>query len=168
MKPVIRPELPFDIPAIHALTEAAFQNVPHSDHSEAFIVAALRDAGALSVSLVAEWAGAVVGHVAASPVSISDGSQGWYGLGPISVEPDLQGQGIGSLLMRSVLKQLEVQSAAGCVLLGEPAFYSRFGFKPEPDLILPEVPAEYFQALSFDSCMPHGVVQYHEAFSVRS
>ncbi len=167
MNPVIRKEAPSDVASIHAVTVAAFLNAPHTGHTEQFIVDALRKAGALAISLVAEEAGEVVGHVAVSPVSISDGSAGWYGLGPISVRPELQGKGIGSLLMQAALRLLQERGAAGCVLLGDPAYYSRFGFNPEPGLVLPDVPPEYFQALSFDAPLPHGVVTYHEAFSAQ-
>lgn len=164
MNTVIRQELPSDVAAIHAVTMAAFLNAPHTDHTEQFIVTALRKAGVLSISIVAEQAGTVVGHVAVSPVSISDGSSGWYGLGPISVVPELQGQGIGSLLMEAALRLLREKGASGCVLLGEPAYYSRFGFKVESDMVLPDVPPEYFQALPFGTSLPRGLVTYHESF----
>jgi putative acetyltransferase len=103
MKPLIRQENPADIPSIHALTKAAFLNAPHTAHAEQFIVDALRAAKALSASLVADDNGNVVGHVAISPVSIPDNTQGWYGLGPVSVSPALQRQGIGSRLMADVV-----------------------------------------------------------------
>lgn len=167
MSPVIRQESPSDAAAIHAVTAAAFLNAPHTAHTEPFIVDALREAGALSISLVAEQDGEVVGHVALSPVLISDGSAGWYGLGPISVKPELQRSGIGILLMQAALRLLREQGAAGCVLVGDPAYYSRFGFKPEPSLVLPDVPREYFQALPFGASLPRGVVRFHEAFSAR-
>ncbi len=167
MNPTVRPEVPSDIPAIHALTAAVFLHAPHTDHTEQFIVDALRLAGALAVSLVAERAGEIVGHVAVSPVSISDGTEGWYGLGPLSVSPEVQKQGIGSLLMRAALRVLQDHDAAGCVVLGDPAYYSRFGFKPEPALVLPNVPPEFFQALSFGTAVPRGVVAYHEAFGAQ-
>lgn len=167
MSPVIREEAPSDAAAIHAVTAAAFLNAPHTAHTEQFIVEALRKAGALSISLVAEHDGEVVGHVALSPVSISDGSTGWYGLGPISVKPELQRRGIGILLMQAALRLLRDRGAAGCVLVGDPAYYSRFGFKPEPGLVLPDVPPEYFQALPFGPSLPRGVVAFHEAFSAR-
>lgn len=166
-KVAIRPESPSDVAAIHDLTVAAFLNAPHAAHTEQFIVSALRKAGALSISLVAEADGEVVGHVALSPVRISDGSPGWYGLGPISVKPELQRQGIGSRLMRAVIELLRERGAAGCVLVGDPAYYSRFNFKPEPGLVLPDVPAEYFQAISLGGSMPRGVVTFHEAFMAR-
>ncbi len=106
MNPVIREELPSDAAAIHAVTAAAFLNAPHTAHTEQFIVEALRKAGALTISLVAERGGEVVGHVALSPVSISDGSTGWFGRGPVSVKPEFQRKGIGSLLMQAALRLL--------------------------------------------------------------
>lgn len=163
----IREESPSDVAAIHALTAAAFLNAPHTEHTEQFIVDALRNAGALSVSLVAEQAGVIVGHVAVSPVTMSDGTPAWYGLGPISVAPALQGQGIGTLLMNEALKRLTETGAAGCVVLGDPAYYSRFGFKAEPGLALPGVPPAYFQALALGPALPRGTVSYHDAFSAR-
>lgn len=167
MNPVIRQESPSDAAAIHMLTAAAFLDAPHAAHTEQFIVDALRKAGALTISLVAEQGEEVVGHVALSPVSISDGSTGWYGLGPISVKPELQGKGVGSLLMQAALRLLRERAAAGCVLVGDPSYYSRFGFKPEPSLVLPDVPPEYFQALLFAPSLPRGVVSFNEAFRAR-
>lgn len=167
MQPVIRPESPTDAAAIHAVTVAAFLDAAHAAHTEQFIVAALRKAGALSVSLVAEQDGEVVGHLALSPVSVSDGAAGWYGLGPISVRPEFQGKGIGSGLMQAAIRALRQRGAAGCVLVGEPSYYSRFGFKPEPGLLLPGVPPGYFQALVLGPSVPRGVVAFHEAFSAQ-
>lgn len=163
----IRSETPADADEIQALTASAFLNAPHTNHTEQYIVAALRRAGKLSVSLVAEAASALIGHVAISPVSISDGAPGWFGLGPISVLPQYQGQGIGSRLMREALRILSERGASGCVVLGEPAYYGRFGFRSDPHLVLPGVPAEYFQALSFDSSQPRGSVTYSEAFQAQ-
>jgi putative acetyltransferase len=167
MTPLIRRESPSDSAAIHAVTAAAFLNAPHTAHTEQFIVEALRKAGALTISLVAEQGGEVVGHVALSPVSISDGSTDWFGLGPVSVKPELQGKGIGSLLMQAALRLLRERGAAGCVLVGDPSYYSRFGFKPEAGLVLPDASPEYFQALLFASSLPRGVVKFHVAFGAR-
>jgi predicted N-acetyltransferase YhbS len=102
----IRNENNSDIEAITVVTVAAFLNAEHTSHTEQFIVSALRDSGALTISIVADKNNKVVGHVAVSPVSISDGSRNWYGLGPISVAPDFQNQGIGSLLMEAALDTL--------------------------------------------------------------
>ena len=161
----IRTETAADIPAIEAVTIAAFLHAPHTSHTEQFIVSALRKAGLLTISLVADAAGSVIGHVAVSPVSISDGAGGWFGLGPLSVAPEHQARGVGSRLMHDALRLLRERGAAGCVLLGEPDYYRRFGFQADPKLILPGVPPEYFQAISLDSSRPHGTVAYHEAFN---
>ena len=163
----LRNEHPQDIEAISRLTEAAFRNEKHSSHTGHFIVNALRRTGQLSISLVAAEHDEILGHVAISPVSISSGVTGWYGLGPISVRPDRQGKGIGSALMKAALQQLRQQGAAGCVVLGDPAYYGRFGFKAHPGLELPDVPPEYFQALSFTGELPVGVVKYAAAFDAR-
>lgn len=160
----IRTETPADIAAIHAVTTAAFATAGYSSHTEQYIVDALRERGELSISLVADAAGEVIGHVAVSPVSVSDGSSGWYGLGPISVLPERQGQGIGAALMRAAIEALRQQHARGCVLLGEPAYYGRFGFRAEPGLVLPGVPAEYFQALCLQPPLAQGEVRYSPAF----
>ena len=162
----IRNETVADVRAIEAVTVAAFLNAPHTSHTEHFIVDALRNDGKLTISLVADVRGTVVGHVAVSPVSISDGATGWYGLGPISVAPEYQRRGVGSRLMREALRVLREQGAAGCVLLGEPAYYSRFGFQVDPNLSLPGVPSEYFLAVSFDASRARGIVSYHSAFNV--
>lgn len=163
----IRKETAGDIPVIAAVTASAFLNAPHTSHTEQFIVDALRRAGKLAISLVADSEGTVVGHVAVSPVSISDGAPGWFGLGPISVAPEHQGRGVGSRLMYEALHILRENGAVGCVVLGEPGYYNRFGFRVEPALVLPGVPPEYFQAVSFDSSQPRGIVSYHEAFNAQ-
>lgn len=163
----IRSEAPSDIAAIEAVTIAAFLNAEHTSHTEQFIVNALRKSGQLSVSLVAEDNGEIIGHVAVSPVSISGGADGWYGLGPISVVPERQGQRVGAQLMERALAELRGLGAAGCVVLGDPNYYSRFGFKAEPSLVLPGVPSEYFQAISFRGPVPSGTVSYHESFNAQ-
>src|SRR5262245_40088078 len=119
----IRREKVADILPIEAVIVAAFLNAPHTNHTEQFIVHALRQSGKLAVPLVAEVGRAVVGHVAVSPVSISDGATGWFGLGPISVMPEYQRRGIGSRLVHDALRALREHGVSGCVVLGEPAFY---------------------------------------------
>ena len=164
MKIDIAGETAADVSAVRAVTISAFLHARHTSHTEQFIVDALRKAGQLTVSLVAKTGSSIVGHVAVSPASISDGAAGWYGLGPISVEPEYQRRGIGSRLMREALRVLRVRGACGCVLLGEPRYYNRFGFQVDSNLTLPGVPLEYFQALSFGTSHPRGVVSYHAAF----
>ena len=160
----LRDERPGDEDAIAVVTRAAFEHHPHSRQTEAFIVAALRRAGALTLSLVAEVDGRLVGHVAFSPVAVSDGSAGWYGLGPVSVAPDLQRQGIGSALIREGLQRLRALGAQGCALVGEPAYYARFGFKADAALLLPGVPPEYFLSLPLGAARAGGTVVFHPAF----
>lgn len=160
----IRPERAEDTAAIEALTIAAFRAAPHADGTEQDVIAGLRAAGALTVSLVAVDGDRIVGHVAVSPVTISDGSSDWYGLGPISVAPERQGQGIGSSLMAAAMEALRGLNALGCVLLGDPGYYARFGFRPLPSLTLPGADPQYFQALPFTDRVPMGTVVYHAAF----
>ena len=125
---IIRNEIKEDIEAISEVTIAAFQNLQISNKTEQFIIHALRKAGVLSISLVAEIEKQVVGHIAFSPVTISDGSKNWYGLGPISVMPEYQKQGIGKTLVNEGLSLLKAQGGKGCALVGDPGYYQRFGF----------------------------------------
>jgi putative acetyltransferase len=87
------------------VTVAAFKTLGISNHTEQFIIEALRAANALTISLVAEVDGRVVGHIAFSPLTISDGTRNWYGLGPVSVLPEYQRQGIGKALIREGLSR---------------------------------------------------------------
>lgn len=164
MPPIIRPERPDDVVAIEEVTRQAFASHPHSRQTERFIIRALREADALSLSLVAEVSGQVVGHIAFSPAAMSDGSLRWFGVGPVSVVPSMQRQGIGRALIERGLSLLRERGAAGCVLVGEPSFYRRFGFAHRPELVLPGVPAEYFLALPFGSALPEAEVTFHRAF----
>ncbi len=161
---IIRPECKSDENVIGEVTRQAFESHPYSSHTEHFIIRALRIASALTISLVAEQAGKVVGHIAFSPVTISDGTSGWFGLGPVSVLPAVQKQGIGRVLIERGLSLLRERNAAGCVLLGEPSFYGQFGFINDPRLILPGVPQEFFLVLPLGSSSPQGKVTYHVAF----
>lgn len=161
----IRPETRADSDAIEALTIAAFLEAPHTDHNEQLIIRDLRAAGVLRHSLVAEQDGVIVGHLCFSPVTISDGSQDWLGLGPIAVAPEKQGKGIGAALMRAGLAALDAEGVAGCVVLGDPGFYGRFGFVADARLRLPGVPAEYFMARRHGDEQASGEVSYHCAFN---
>ena len=164
MSLVIRPERERDQPAIYSVTEAAFREMEFADGDEQDLVNRLRDDGDLTISLVAEEDGSIIGHIAFSPVTISDSTSDWYGLGPVSVVPARQGQGIGSKLVNQGLDRLRRLGARGCVLLGDPAYYSRFGFKHDPRLEYPGPPAKYFQCLVLDGDMPTGQVAYAPAF----
>jgi putative acetyltransferase len=163
-KIVVRNETTADVGAICEVTVAAFEALPVSNHTEQFIIEALRTANALAVSLVAEVDGHVVGHVAFSPVTISDGTRNWYGLGPVSVLPRYQRQGIGMALIREGLSRLKDMGAQGCCLVGHPDYYRKFDFKNIPELFLEGVPPEVFFALPFDGHTPRGIVAFHEGF----
>jgi len=163
-KIIIRNENKGDVSAIAEVTVAAFRTLEISNHTEQFIIEALRAASALTVSLVAEMHSRVIGHIAFSPLTISDGTLNWYGLGPVSVLPEYQRQGIGSALIGEGLSRLKALGAGGCCLVGHPEYYRRFGFENAPGLACEGVPQEVFFTLSIDGVLPQGTVGFHEAF----
>ena len=165
---IIRKETASDIEAINQITIEAFKTLQVSNHTEQFIIEALRAAGALTLSLVAEIDRRVVGHVAFSPVEISDGTRDWYGLGPVSVLPEYQRKGIGKALIQEGLSRLKGLNARGCCLVGHPEYYRKFGFENVAGLVVDGVPGEVFFALSFDGHIPKGAVMFHEAFKAES
>jgi putative acetyltransferase len=160
---IIRPEHPVDIASIRRLISAAFAPVVHSSQTEGAIVDALRAAGALTLSLVAERDGLIIGHAGFSPVLIDGEDAGWFGLGPVSVSPDDQRSGVGSALIRTGLDVLANRGAQGCVVFGNPGFYGRFGFVSDPDLRYSGGPARYFHALVLGEPAA-GEVTYHAGF----
>ncbi|OIO02295.1 MAG: GNAT family N-acetyltransferase [Desulfovibrionaceae bacterium CG1_02_65_16] len=168
---LIRPEIPADIAAIREINLAAFADHPYSRQTEHLIVEALRAAGALVVSLVAQEDGAsrsvvgrVVGHIAFSRAAIDDSDKGWFLLGPVAVLPGLQRRGIGSALVRAGLDELRGLGAQGCVLVGDAAFYARFGFRQARGLTYPGVPQEFVLCLPLAGDEPEGEVGHHAAF----
>jgi len=163
-KIVIRNERDDDVSTITEVTIAAFKTLAISNHTEQFIIKALRAADALMVSLVTEVNGRVIGHIALSPVTISDGTPNWYGLGPVSVLPEHQRQGIGKALIWEGLSRLKDMNARGCCLVGHPDYYKKFGFKNISGLMLEGVPQEVFFTLSFEGHTPQGTVTFHEGF----
>lgn len=165
---IIRSEQAQDIEAITQVTYAAFLG-KFSDHpTEHLMVNGLREASMLTLSLVAEVNGKIVGHAAFSPVTINEQFVDWYGLGPISVAPALQKQGIGSKLILEGLARLRDLGAKGCVLEGSPAYYERFGFKPRAGLTYHAAPGpEFFMALPFYEEVPVGKVEFHQAFYIQ-
>ena len=161
---LIRDEQAADIPVISQVTVAAFATMEISNQTEQFVIEALRAAKALAVSLVAEVDGRIVGHIAFSRVSMSDGTTNWYGLGPVSVHPDFQRRGIGKALIREGLSRLKKLNARGCCLVGHPQYYRQFGFENADGLVYEGVPGEFFFVLSFDGRIPSGKVIFHDAF----
>ncbi|MBN8553679.1 MAG: N-acetyltransferase [Caulobacterales bacterium] len=159
----IRAEQPGDVVAIRAVTQRAFDGHPHSDGTEPDIIERLRAAGSLTVSLVALQDDRIIGHIALSPVDWAGGA-GWFGLGPVSIDPAHQRAGVGSALITAALDQIRKHGAAGCVLAGDPAYYRRFGFRVDPRWTYDGLPPEYFMALAFAPTDGSGPVRYHSAF----
>ena len=153
----IVPEAALHQDAIHGLIDRAFFGKPYADGDEADLVRVLRAEDALSLSLAAvltDQAEVVVGHIACSPAFPQDGSTGWYAIGPVAVEPERQGQGIGGRLMRAALMRLAGLGAQGIILTGDPNYYRRFGFALAPALTPANEPVDYFMAKSFTGHLP--------------
>lgn len=152
--------------ALARVIVAAFADEPQGGQFERRIVDALRADGRLSVSLGAVRDGRLVGHVAFSPVAIGAGGEGWHGLAPLAVWPGCQRQGIGAALVRAGLDALRRAGARGCVVLGEPACYARFGFGPAGDIVFPQAPPDALMALPFGEHAPRpaGALRYHASF----
>jgi putative acetyltransferase len=165
---IVRKEESSHAAQISEVVERAFRSQSTTPRSEPYIVLELRRAGELTVSLVAETEGKIVGHVAFSRVQVSDDAKDWYGLGPLAVAPEFQRRGIGRELATVGLNEIRRLGAAGCVVLGNPVYYSRFGFVHRPELVLSGVPPGHFQALAFGKDYPKGFVSYHPAFQAKS
>lgn len=164
MKTEIRPEEWADQTAIFNITEAAFDGKRYADGTEALIIDLLRKDGDLSISLVALVESDVVGHVAFSPATIGEVSNGWFGVGPVSVTPRLQRKGIGQALMNAGLEKLRARNANGCVLIGDPSYYGRFGFEGDCGLTYLGIAPSYVQRLAFKSDAPTGEIRFAPAF----
>lgn len=183
----IRPERIEDHDAIRDVTKQAFASMPYADGDEHELIGRFRAAGVLTLSLVAvrhndetanaidDGSGVVVGQVTLTPAFPANGAPGWYALGPVAVAPELQRRGIGSRLIRTGLDWIQrpPQNAAGCILVGNPEYYRRFGFSPFPALAPANVPAQFFQILPLAVDNPSGsdrirtptvVVEFHPLF----
>ena len=160
----IRDEITADTAAIRSVTKAAFADMAYSSQTEAEIIDGLRAAAAIRLSLVAVADGVVIGNVVFSDVTI-DGKTGWVGLGPVSVQPGLQHGGVGSALIREGLARMQAEGAAGCVLVGDPGYCARFGFRALSGLSYEGVPDEYVLALAFSGAVPAGAIVFHPAFA---
>jgi putative acetyltransferase len=164
MKINIRHERAEDAAAIHDLTKRAFASMPFAGGDEQLLPARFRSADVLALSLVAETAGSIIGQLTLTPAFAADDSPGWFALGPIAVEPNFQSQGVGSSMIAAAIDWLTANDAAGCVLVGNPAYYSRFGWLPCPALAPTGEPAEYYQILPLAIAQPHAVVCFHPLF----
>ena len=164
---IVRSETVHDFDAIRRVNIEAFKDHPYSRQTEHLIVEALRVAGALEISLVAEDGGQVLGHIAFSRATIGDASRDWFILGPIAVLPEHQGSGIGRALVEAGLAAIRAHGAAGCVLVGDPAFYNHFGFRQYPGVTCAGVPDENVLCIPLaDDAVPTGALAHHDAFNV--
>ena len=161
---IIRTETPADLTAIRALSARAFAPMPYSDGSEPRIIDALREAGELTLSLVAEQDNKLLGQITFSPVSIDGAHDQWFGLGPVAVEPERQSTGIGGALIREGLDRLKTMEAKGCVLVGNPDYYSRFGFKNHCGLTYADLDTAYIQKLVLAGPDRTGTLTYCDSF----
>jgi putative acetyltransferase len=165
---IIRAERPTDHAAIAGVIKAAFTGMPYADGDEDELVDTLRREGALSVSLVAEMAGAVVGQISFSPATASDGSSDWFALGPLAVLPAHQRAGIGAALVHAGLRAIDELRASGCILTGSPAYYTRFGFGLSPSNTPPGEPTEFFMVKLLRGRLPTGPIRFHPAFNTHA
>lgn len=162
----IRAEAPGDEPAIHALIAQAFAPMPFADGDEQELVDQLRAEGDLAISLVAVATnGAIVGHIGFSPVTIDHADCGWFQMAPVSVTPARQRQGIGSALIKAGIDALRQSGAQGVAVVGNPAYYERFGFTDIAGLApLSEHDRPYFRAQVLSGSAPRGTLRYAAAF----
>jgi putative acetyltransferase len=161
----IRAELPGDEDGIRRVHNAAFPSP-----LESRLVDALRGVGRLTISRVAAIEAEIVGHIAFSPITINDSIVG-LGLAPLAVAPSFQRQGIGSILLLDSLGECAANGVGLIVVLGEPSYYSRFGFKHAAQWNLSDEykGGEAFQAIELiTGAIPAGggLVQYAPEFSI--
>ena len=165
MTPIdVRVETAADQAGIRRVTEAAFRGRPYADGDEQEVVDRLRSSSALALSLVAVQNGELIGQISFSPATVEDGSSPWFALGPVSVEPSRQGEGIGSMLINHGLSRVEAMGALGCILTGDPKYYVRFGFNVAPQNAPANEPAAYFQLKLINGAQPNGRFTFHRAF----
>ncbi|WP_176559548.1 GNAT family N-acetyltransferase [Rubellimicrobium roseum] len=160
----IREEREADRAAANAVLVRAFASVRHSRGRETILADGLRDGGGVTLGFVAVAESAVVGSLLVSPVTVNGALSGWHALGPVAVDPDWQGRGVGSDLVREALARLKATGAEGCIVLGARAFYGRFGFLHAPELVPVGLPASAFMVLPFRDRWPEGRLAYHPAF----
>ena len=163
---ILRDEIPSYYAVISELTIEAFRPLNFPELTEHFVFETLP--GALTISRVAEIDGRVVGHIAFSPIVISDGTQDWYGLGPVSVLLEYQRRGIGKALIAKGLARLQGLGARGCCLVRHPEYYGKVGFIYPEGLSHEGEPQDCFFAIAFDGIYPQGMIGFHEGFHAKS
>lgn len=161
----VRPEAPGDEAAIRDLMRRAFAGLPYSDGDEADVIDRLRADGDLVLSLVAESEQAILGQVTYSAAILSNGEAGWMVLGPIAVEPERQGEGIGRALIEAGEAAMRNVGAKGITVLGDPQIYGRFGFVAETGIRIDGNLGSFLQVRSFGAAIPHATISYAPAFA---
>jgi len=156
----VRAATPADHTAVSAIVGAAFGR-----DAEAVLVDELRADGYARIELVAVSGGVVVGHVLLSELPL-DGGAGLV-LGPLAVVPGRQGEGIGTALVRAALDRARADGWPVVVLLGDPAYYGRFGFRPARELGItgPYGDGDAFMALPLGAPVPAGFARHPEPFA---
>ena len=162
----VKEESPAHYAAIRHITQAAFAPMFFSSGTEAKIIETLRAEGDLSLSLVAMGQGGLLGNCAFSPVKITGAASSWYALGPIAVRPSDQRKGIGRALVTEGLSRLQTKGAQGCVVIGNPQIYSRFGFHSDGQLIYDALDRALVQRIIFQGSAPFGYVSFAPAFDL--
>ncbi len=164
---LIRTEAPADILVIDRLLKQTFET-----EAEANLVMALRENGKLTLSLVAcNDEGEVVGHAMFSPVTLEGEDLNWQGLAPLAVREDYRKQGIAERMVREGIESLRDFGYPACVVLGDPAYYSRFGFIASEQHEFRcewEVPAGAFQVLAIaeqEFAGRSGLIEYSPEFA---
>ncbi len=160
----LRLETPEDVPGIRAVVHAAF-----GQSAEADLVDGLRHSGALTLSAIAVIDNRIVGHVAFSPITIGN-TYSALALAPVAVAPDCQRRGIGTGLINWSLDECRRLGHAVIIVVGDPAYYRRFGFTPASPFGIEcpfPVPAEVFMLLELSQGAAagyKGMVRYHPEF----
>lgn len=161
----IREEISADASSIGTLTELAFRGRPYAGGDEQDVIERLRATDALTLSLVAVDNSELVGQVTFSPAKLSDGSGPWFALGPVSIVPQRQGEGIGSSLINLGLERIAALGALGCILTGNPVYYTKFGFELSPKHTPDNEPEAFFMLkLLQQELQPKGQFAFDQAF----
>lgn len=143
---IIRQATSADYDRIHELVETAFQTAKVSDGTEQDFVLELRKGKYIpELELVAEENGRLIGHVLLTGTAIRDGSTSTETLllAPLCVALERRNEGIGAALTREALGKAKTRGHVSVVLIGDPAYYGRFGFRAVPAITYPGVPAQY-------------------------
>lgn len=170
-KLLIRPELETDYEVIRDIVAESFSSAPHTDGDEHNLIDRIRktDDYIPGLSLVAVYDGHIVGHIMMSRIYVDDREA--LALAPLAVLPQFQGRGVGSRLVKEAHKLAMILGYEFSVVLGDPAYYSRFGYTTVSTfgVLAPfDVPESYFMVSKFNdnTLIPTGIVKYSKAFGL--